>query len=368
MLSAVSRHPSSNCSAPSASKQETQQMLSSILIIAEWRCAIMHKRLMTATFLSAVLLSSPAWAAAPVLRDAPVPPIGMDTDPAREILERANPANTPIAGASIVPDTVGGARPPSLEALMAVRPGVNPTSKLSASRAEELREAALTYGATGGLAARGFQINQSLRRMQAQLDAAFDFSALVVPVGSGSTLLRPPVVSEAQAAFALGEGGQTARETGRIYRITREGQLASEPPNWRSYLVQNWPDPSPPSDELRPRTDEEVEWWKKCVAEGWAKGEAQGTDIFLSQLGKLMARYRVLLRAGLVEGHRERSAGPGEHGHRACHPRHLPATQRHRSYLRRNRYWQDTPAGRHDTKPDRSTRLQRQDHRIRRSD
>ena len=52
--------------------------------------------------------------------------------------------------------------------------------------------------------------------------------------------------------------------------------MASEPPNWRSYLVQNWPDPSPPSDELRPRTDEEVAWWEKCVAEGWTKGEAQG--------------------------------------------------------------------------------------------
>jgi defect-in-organelle-trafficking protein DotC len=40
---------------------------------------------------------------------------------------------------------------------------------------------------------------------------------------------------------------------------------------------------------------------------GWAQGEKQAVEIFLSDLGRLerdivgMARYRVLLRAGLVE-------------------------------------------------------------------
>ena len=43
------------------------------------------------------------------------------------------------------------------------------------------------------------------------------------------------------------------------------------------------------------------------MAEGWASGENQAVDIFLADLGRLerdivgMARYRVLLRAGLVE-------------------------------------------------------------------
>jgi hypothetical protein len=49
-------------------------------------------------------------------------------------------------------------------------------------------------------------------------------------------------------------------------------------------------------------------FWNKWVAEGWADGEKQAVDIFLADLGRLerdivgMARYRVLLRAGL--GHR----------------------------------------------------------------
>lgn len=42
------------------------------------------------------------------------------------------------------------------------------------------------------------------------------------------------------------------------------------------------------------------------MAEGWAQGEKQAVEIFLSDLGRLerdiigMARYRVLLRANLV--------------------------------------------------------------------
>ncbi len=262
------------------------------------------------TVLVALFAALPVQAAPPAppaVVDASVPPLGMGADAAQKLLERANPANSPVTGATILPGSIGGSRPMSLEALMAAHPGVNPKTALAPGRAEELYGAAIAFGAAGGLAARGFAINQSLRRMEAQLDAAFDFHALVVPVGGGKTLIRPPVVSEAQLAFALGEGGQSARETGRIYRITREAQLASEPPDWRTYLVQAWPDPAAPPDGQRPQSDQEVEYWKKWVAEGWAKGEAQGTDIFLSQLGKLesdlvgMARFRVLLRAGLVE-------------------------------------------------------------------
>ena len=170
-----------------------------------------------------------------------------------------------------------------------------------------LRTAALTYGAQGGLAARSYAINQMLGRYQAQLDSTFDFGALVLSVDGGQTLMRPPVVTAAQMAFALGDNGQVARETSCIYEITREAQLASTPPNWRSYLVRTWADPARPTDAALPRTKQEVAYWNKWVAEGWADGERQAVEIFLNDLGRLqrdivgMARYRVLLRANLVE-------------------------------------------------------------------
>ena len=57
---------------------------------------------------------------------------------------------------------------------------------------------------------------------------------------------------------------------------------------------------------MLPRTEQEVQYWNKYVAEGWAEGERQAVEIFLNDLGRLqrditgMARYRVLLRAGVV--------------------------------------------------------------------
>ena len=47
-------------------------------------------------------------------------------------------------------------------------------------------------------------------------------------------------------------------------------------------------------------------YWNKYVAEGWGEGERQANEIFLNDLGRLqrditgMARYRVLLHAGVV--------------------------------------------------------------------
>ena len=160
----------------------------------------------------------------------------------------ADQVNQPITGASTLPVVEGVEAPPSLEALQAARPGDQVGDGLQTGRAEVLRQAAMTYGAQGGLAARSFAINEMLRRYEAQLSGTYDFRPLVLPVGGGQTLMRPPIVSEAQMAFALGENGQVARETSCIFEITREAQLTSAPPDWRSYLVRAWGSPARPAD------------------------------------------------------------------------------------------------------------------------
>jgi defect-in-organelle-trafficking protein DotC len=254
-----------------------------------------------------MLAASGAGHAKDALTSPRVPPDPNPDQVEQNVPELANPLNEPITGASEDPLVVGTEPPPSLEALQATRPGDEPGDGLEPGRAEMVRTAALTYGAQGGLAGRSFALNEMLRRYQAQLDTTYDFHALVLPVGGGQTLLRPPIVSAAQMAFALGEGGQVARETSCIYQITREAQLSSTPPNWRAYLVRVWAKPRRPTDAALPRTKQEVAYWNKWVAEGWAQGEKQAVEIFLSDLGRLerdivgMARYRVLLRAGLVE-------------------------------------------------------------------
>jgi defect-in-organelle-trafficking protein DotC len=251
-------------------------------------------------------------AAHPARADSPVTPWEVpptlapgQADPAAAAL--ANPLNRPITGAKDLPTIVGGERPPSLEALQALRPGDQPGDGLEAGRSDVLRDAGRIYGAQGGLAARAFALNEMLRRNEPQLDSAYDFRPLVLPAGSGQTLMKPPIVTAAQMAFALGDGGQVARESSCIYQITRAAELTSAPPNWRSYLVRAWDTPPRPADAVLPRTKGEVAYWNKFVAEGWAQGEKQAVEIFLNDLGRLqrdiigMARYRVLLRARLVE-------------------------------------------------------------------
>lgn len=253
------------------------------------------------------LATSPVSQAQGTLADVAFPPVPSRAqyDDAARIL--ANPLNRPITGALELPVIVGGERPPSLEALQAARPGDQPEGGLEAGRADTLRTSGMQYGAQGGLAARSFAINEMLRRHEPQLDASYDFRPLVLPAGIGQTLMKPPVVTEAQMAFALGDGGQVARETSCIYQVTRAAELTSAPPDWRSYLVRSWGAPPRPADAALPRTRAEVAYWNRFVAEGWGGGERQAVDIFLSDLGRLqrdivgMARYRVLLRAGLVE-------------------------------------------------------------------
>ena len=272
----------------------------------------LRRVLHAATIIAGVAYAVPGFAADPanpaaLLLDSPVPGIPSPGQVDQATHSLGSPLNNPVTGSSEQPIVIGGQRPPSLETLQAARPGFNPSAELSGPRGEALHQAALSFGARGGLAARGFAINEILRRYESRLDATYDFRTLVVPVGGGQTLMRPPTVTEAQMAFALGDGGQVARETGRVYEITRQAQLSSAPPNWRTYLVRAWVNPTPPPDDLRPRSAQEVEYWNKWVGEGWAKGERQAVEIFLSDLGRLerdlvgMARYRVLLRANLVE-------------------------------------------------------------------
>jgi len=145
-----------------------------------------------------------------------------------------------------------------------------------------------------------------LRRYESTLDSVYNFNDVVWRRPGSQIIMRPPVISEAELALALGDGGQVARETACVYSISKVAQFGTAAPNWRTYLVRNWEQPRSPADAGLPRTEQEVQYWNKYVAEGWAEGERQAVEIFLNDLGRLqrditgMARYRVLLRAGVV--------------------------------------------------------------------
>jgi defect in organelle trafficking protein DotC len=143
--------------------------------------------------------------------------------------ETGNPINKPITGASIESEAVGGEKPLSLESLQATRPGFGLAADgLEPGRQDVLYQAGLAYGARGGLAARAFAINEMLRRYESTLDSVHDFDDVILKRPGTRIIMRPPVVSEAEMALALGDGGQIARETACVYSISRIAQLDSQ--------------------------------------------------------------------------------------------------------------------------------------------
>lgn len=172
-------------------------------------------------------------------------------------------------------------------------------------REDAQKEAALSYGARGGLAWRTWHIRDELETRARYMDRVFDFRQLVIPAPSG-LLIEPPIISEAIDAMIINTNGQEAAVADRVYNIGRNARIISAPRTWRAYLERQWGSVTPPPDILRPETDGERQKWASWVEEGWEAGVDQANEIFQTDLNKLVAdyrgmiRYRTLLSQGMV--------------------------------------------------------------------
>ncbi len=172
-------------------------------------------------------------------------------------------------------------------------------------RKNAVKEAALSYGARGGLAWRTFEIRQELEAKGSYLNKVFDFRQLLISAPSGM-LIEPPIVSEDDNAMIIDGAGQEAAIADRIYNITANAKIVSAARLWNNYLERDWGDVTPPPDILLPETKEEREAWVEWVREGWDQGIEQANNIFEDDLHMLtadyqgMVRYRLLLAQGMV--------------------------------------------------------------------
>jgi defect-in-organelle-trafficking protein DotC len=172
-------------------------------------------------------------------------------------------------------------------------------------RKDALREAALSYGARGGLAHRTFEIQRRLTEYDISLTKTFNFSRLLIAVPSG-LIIEPPIVSEAQRAVIVNGGGQEAAVADRVYRINRVARIVTAPRNWRLYLERDWGRVDPPPELLLPKDDDERKQWRAWVLEGWNAGVQQAEETFEADLDRMtndfvgMVRYRELLAQGMI--------------------------------------------------------------------
>lgn len=172
-------------------------------------------------------------------------------------------------------------------------------------RMSALREAAISYGARGGLAHRTAEIRTTLETKTATMDQIYDFRRLLIPAPSG-LLIEPPIITEGEDALLIEGDGQSAAVTDKIYNINREARIVSSPRNWRAYLERDWGEVTLPPQVLFPQTDKEKSVWVEYLTKGWSEGVSQADEIFQADLNKLVAdysgmiRYRKLLNKGIV--------------------------------------------------------------------
>ncbi len=172
-------------------------------------------------------------------------------------------------------------------------------------REDALKEAALSFGARGGLAKRTWEIRKELDTRSRFLDKVYDFEHLLVAAPSGF-MIEPPIVTEAMNAMIVDFSGQEAAVSDRIYNIIKNARIVSAPRNWRQYLEREWGEVIPPPAILLPRDDEERALWEEYVRKGWKMGYEQADEIFNDDLSRLtldfegMVRYKLLLAQGMV--------------------------------------------------------------------
>lgn len=198
--------------------------------------------------------------------------------------------------------------PVEIEAILEYQPqaAIQDDGKLPLDiRMDALKEAAISFGARGGLAKRTYEVRKELDTRARYLDKIFDFNQLLIAAPSG-LMIEPPIITESMNAMIIEPEGQEAAVSDRIYNIIRNARIVSTGRTWRNYLEREWGEVAPPPDILAPRDEEERQIWREYVQKGWTYGYEQADEIFEEDLARLttdfegMVRYRMLLAQGMV--------------------------------------------------------------------
>lgn len=219
------------------------------------------------------------------------------------------PVQPVFAAADEDTSTPGLPSPPTLEEIQEIQGYVEKKSGDTPLpvdiRLEALKEAALSYGARGGLASRSREIGQELGQRASYLDRVYNFRSLLISAPSG-LLIEPPIISESLNALLIEADGQTAAVSDAVYMINQNVRIVSAPREWRAYLERTWGTVEPPPEILRPKDDAERKLWRELTEKGWIEGRTQADDVFEQDLNRLsadfngMVRYRKLLAQGMV--------------------------------------------------------------------
>ncbi|MDR2076749.1 MAG: type IV secretion system DotC family protein, partial [Desulfovibrio sp.] len=163
--------------------------------------------------------------------------------------------------------------PEELAGLLEMKGAEGKTTAVTLLRPLAVREAAQLVTFQTAIAYRYKRLLESTERYAAILDAAFDFSPLLMT--EGAALIQPPVLTRSGASLRI-EKPDTASSAETAYELLEPARFVPFAPHWREFLMAGaFPEPEKPNPAVLPKDDTERAIWRAAVREAWAQGLAE---------------------------------------------------------------------------------------------
>lgn len=153
-----------------------------------------------------------------------------------------------------------------------------------------MTEYAKSIAIRAGIKARISTINEVIETNSRNLDAIYDFDALMI-----EGKVSPPVISEATNLYNQKDDTQINRAS-RMFKIERQARFSSTATNWREYLA--FPVEASAFEryayiagEMKPKDDIELKAWQDATVEGWNLGVRQADIILEQSMARLNRDY-----------------------------------------------------------------------------
>lgn len=184
--------------------------------------------------------------------------------------------------------------PHELKELLEVKNGApKGESAVSQMRPSAIREAAQLATLQKAMEWRYGQLVDETEKYANIMDAAFNFSPLLLT--QGQALIMPPMLAKGGASMRI-EDNDTATSARATYELIEPARYIASPPTWREFLmVDSFPKAEEPNPALLPRNQEERAIWRKAVREAWNEGEEQADQLYVDNVSRMAREYRGIM-------------------------------------------------------------------------
>jgi hypothetical protein len=192
--------------------------------------------------------------------------------------------------------------PQELVGLLEMKGTGEKETTVSMLRPTAIRDAAQLVALQTAITWRYKQLLASTEQYAAILDAAFDFSPLLMT--EGEALILPPVLSRSGASLRI-EKPDAASSAQSAYELLAPARFVPFAPHWREFLMEkDFPVPERPNPAVLPKNGNERAVWRAAVREAWAQGLAEADQLYADNVARMARQYRGVLLYHLLTAQR----------------------------------------------------------------